>query len=199
LPKSLGGAVLTIGTAPAPFFYASPTQLNIQVPWEAPLGTATATSTVGASTSSASVNVVQYAPGVYTTTATGSGQGIIVGPTNGIAAPVGTFPGSQPVNPGDYVTIYCTGLGPVVNQPATGAVAGASPLPQTTPLQATAMIGGMAATVVYSGLTPGTVGLYQVNAQVPAGVTPGNAVPVTINIGGAVSNTVTLAVAAPPG
>jgi uncharacterized protein (TIGR03437 family) len=197
LPESLGGATLKIGPAAAPFFFAAPTQLNVQIPWEAPLGTVTATSTVGGSTSTAQVSVVQFSPGIFTTAQSGSGQGIIVGPTNGLAAPVGAFPGAQPVSVGDVVTIYCTGLGPVVNQPATGAVAGANPLPKTN-VQATATIGGVAAPVSYSGLTPGGVGLYQVNAQVPSGVASGNAVPVTISIGGATSNTVTLAVSAPP-
>jgi uncharacterized protein (TIGR03437 family) len=195
LPKSLGGAVLTVGNALAAFFYASPNQLNVQIPWETPLGSATATSTVGNSSSTTTVNVVQYAPGIYTTAQTGSGQGIIVGPTNGIAAPTGAFPGSQPVKVGDFVTIYCTGLGPVANQPATGAVATASPLP-STPIQATATIGGLPAAVNYSGLTPSAVGLYQVNAQVPAGVVPGNAVPVVIAISGVSSNSVTIAVTA---
>ena len=111
LPKSLGGATLKIGPAAAPFFYAAPTQLNVQIPWEAPLGTVTATSTVGSSTSTAQVSVVQYSPGIFTTAQNGSGQGIIVGPTNGFAAPAGAFPGSQPVSPGAFVTIYCTGLG----------------------------------------------------------------------------------------
>src|ERR1017187_10566739 len=193
LPTSLGGAAFKVGPAAAAFFFAAPTQLNVQIPWEAPLGTVTATSTVGSSTSTTQVSVVQYSPGIFTTTQSGSGQGIIVGPTNGLAAPVGAFPGSLPVRAGDVITIYCTGLGPVVNQPATGAVAGASPLPKTT-VQATATIGGVAATVSYSGLTPGGVGLYQVNAQVPAGVAIGNAVPVAVSIGGATSNTVTLAV-----
>jgi len=167
----------------------------VQIPWEAPLGTVTATSTVGSSTTTTQVTVAQFSPGIFTTTQTGSGQGIIVGP-NGIAAPSGAFPGSQPVNPGDFITIYCTGLGPVQNQPATGAAASPSPLPQTT-VQATATIGGLAAPVSYSGLTPGGVGLYQVNAQVPAGVTAGNAVAVTISIGGVASNSVTIAVATP--
>ncbi|HTS27638.1 MAG TPA: hypothetical protein VMH81_17310, partial [Bryobacteraceae bacterium] len=195
LPKSLGGATFNVGTAPAAFFFAAPTQLNVQIPWEAPLGTVTATSTVGSSTTTTQVTVAQFSPGIFTTTQTGSGQGIIVGP-NGIAAPSGAFPGSQPVNPGDFITIYCTGLGPVQNQPATGAAASPSPLPQTT-VQATATIGGLAAPVSYSGLTPGGVGLYQVNAQVPAGVTAGNAVAVTISIGGVASNSVTIAVATP--
>ena len=56
-------------------------------------------------------------------------------------------------------------------------------------------IGGISETASFSGLAPGFVGLYQVNAQVPAGVTAGSAVPVSISIGGATSNTVTIAVA----
>jgi uncharacterized protein (TIGR03437 family) len=54
--------------------------------------------------------------------------------------------------------------------------------------------------VLFSGLTPTFASLYQVNVQVPAGVTPGSAVPVVITAAGsqsgvvAVSNSVTIAV-----
>ncbi len=197
LPKSLGGAIFNIGSASSAFFFAAPTQLNVQIPWESPLGsTVTATSTVGSSTSTTQANIVQFSPGIFTTAQSGTGQGIIVNAaTNLLAAPVGAFPGSTPISPGAVITIYCTGLGSVVNPPATGAVAGASPLPATN-VQATATIGGVSAPVSYSGLTPGGVGLYQVNAQVPTGLTAGNALPVVISIGGVSSNTVTIAVAA---
>jgi uncharacterized protein (TIGR03437 family) len=49
-------------------------------------------------------------------------------------------------------------------------------------------------TASFSGLAPSFVGLYQVNALVPAGVASGNAVPVTITIGNVTSNTVTIPV-----
>jgi uncharacterized protein (TIGR03437 family) len=55
-------------------------------------------------------------------------------------------------------------------------------------------IGGLAANVQFSGLAPGYVGLYQVNAQVPAGSATGSAVPVVISMNGVTSNTVTMAV-----
>jgi uncharacterized protein (TIGR03437 family) len=55
-------------------------------------------------------------------------------------------------------------------------------------------IGGLPVTPSFAGLAPGYVGLYQVNAQVPSGVTPGNAVPVLMTVNGSVSNTVTVAV-----
>jgi uncharacterized protein (TIGR03437 family) len=62
---------------------------------------------------------------------------------------------------------------------------------QTTP---TVTIGGVSAKVQFSGLTPGFAGLYQVNVQVPDGVSPGDAVPVVVTIGGVSSNTATIAV-----
>ena len=58
----------------------------------------------------------------------------------------------------------------------------------------TVTIGGVPASVSFSGLAPGYFGLYQVNAQVPANAPTGNAVPVVLTIGGVSSNTVTIAV-----
>jgi uncharacterized protein (TIGR03437 family) len=55
-------------------------------------------------------------------------------------------------------------------------------------------IGGVPATPSFAGLAPGWVGLYQVNVQVPANAPTGDAVPVTLSVGGAVSNQVTIAV-----
>jgi uncharacterized protein (TIGR03437 family) len=55
-------------------------------------------------------------------------------------------------------------------------------------------MGGAPANVQFSELASGYVGLYQVNAQVPGGSATGTAVPVVISIGGAESNTVTMAV-----
>ena len=89
--------------------------------------------------------------------------------------------------------IYGTGLGPVTNQPASGDPAPSDPLSETV-MTPTVTIGGVSATVNFSGLAPGFVGLYQVNATVPDNVPTGDAVPVVLNIGGAASNTVTIAV-----
>jgi uncharacterized protein (TIGR03437 family) len=55
-------------------------------------------------------------------------------------------------------------------------------------------VGGALATLSFSGLAPGFVGLYQVNAQVPATAVNGAAVPVVLTIGGVTSNPVTIAV-----
>jgi len=58
----------------------------------------------------------------------------------------------------------------------------------------TVTIGGLAAPVTFAGLAPGLAGVYQVNAQVPAGVVANDAVPVVITQGNLQSNTATIAV-----
>ncbi len=55
-------------------------------------------------------------------------------------------------------------------------------------------IGGATRGVSFSGLAPGFVGLYQIDAIVPAGITPGNQVPVVVSIAGETSPPVTIAV-----
>jgi len=108
---------------------------------------------------------------------------------------------AKPASPGDFLQIYVTGLGKATpdGNPSgtvlpTGSVAPASgsPLYQTveTPV---VTIGGHAAKVLFSGIAPGYAGLYQVDVQVPAGVSPGNDVPVQITIGGK-SDSATIAV-----
>jgi len=91
------------------------------------------------------------------------------------------------------VQISCTGLGAVNNPPASGALP-AIDQPSSTVNTPHVTIGGMDATVVFAGLDPGQVGVYQVQALVPAGTPKGSAVPLVISMGGAASNTVTLAI-----
>ena len=84
------------------------------------------------------------------------------------------------------------------NQPATGTAASSNPL-STTQTPPAVTIGGMAATVNFSGLAAGFAGLYQVNVLVPASAPSGNAVPVVLSSGNLTSNTVTIAVSPGPG
>ena len=94
---------------------------------------------------------------------------------------------------GGYISIYCTGLG-ATDPPVASGQAGPADRVVTVKTRVTVTIGGQPATVIFAGLAPGFVALYQVNAQVPAGVTPGNALPVVITQGNARSNTATIAV-----
>jgi uncharacterized protein (TIGR03437 family) len=193
LPRVLDGLSVQLGGLGAPLTYAGPSQANVQVPWELTgESTVQLSATANGQTSLAlSVNLAPYAPGIFTTNAAGSGQGVVTDSTTGKIVD-----SSNPAIAGQtYLVIYCTGLGPVTNQPATGVATPASPLSwSATP---TVQIGGVSVPVLFSGLTPAFVGLYQINVQTPAGLQPGSAVPVVVSIGGATSNSVTIAVQAP--
>jgi uncharacterized protein (TIGR03437 family) len=190
LPTLLGGLSLTMGGKMMPLFYVSSSQLNSQVPWE--LSGQTSASIVATTSEGVSggqtVTLGVAAPGIFTVNSTGSGQGVVTIATTGrLVTP------AAPAPRGQYVTIYCNGLGAVSNQPATGAAASASSL-SSTPVLPTVLIGGVSASVNFSGLVPGLVGLYQVNALVPSSVPPGAALTLTLAISGQTSNTVTIPV-----
>ena len=188
LPTMLAGTTVTINGIPAPLYYVSPTQLNIQIPYEVSLGPSLTVQNNGAGVNYI-LSVAGTAPAIFTTNAQGTGQGSILNNTT-----YQLVDASHPATPGSaYIQIYCIGLGPVSNQPPDGSASPSGPLAETTtPTQVT--IGNVQADVIFSGLAPGYVGLYQVNALVPAGVAAGSAVPVVISMGGASSNTVTIAV-----
>ncbi len=195
-PTTLAGSSIQIGGRAAPLSFASPSQVNLQIPWELAGQTqASVIATVGAVLSNQqTMSIAPFAPGIFTLNEAGSSQGaVLIAGTPLFAAPPSAA-GRQPAKGGELISIYCTGLGAVSNQPATGfAAAPADPLSVTTTTP-TVTIGGMVAQVSFSGLAPGTVGLYQVNVQVPLGAPAGNAVQVTLSNGGATSNTVTIVV-----
>ncbi len=191
LPETLAGLSLQFNTiSTAPLFFVSGGQVNLQVPWELAgqaQGSLTATLN-GQSGTAQTVNLATFAPAIFTTNAQGSGPGAILDASNRLVD------ASNPATPGSTVLqIFCTGLGPVTNQPQTGSPAPLTSLSYTltTP---TVKIGGALAGITFSGLAPGYVGLYQVNAEVPAGLTANTAAPVVISMQGTSSNTVTIAV-----
>jgi uncharacterized protein (TIGR03437 family) len=199
LPITLGGAtvILSVGSSSsiAPLFYVSPTQISFQVPLNNPVGTQTLTITQGTQSVTVPVQIVVYAPAIFTTNNSGSGQAaVLIANTATITAPKGAFADSRPAHIGEYISIFCTGLGDVSPRPALGAPSPLNPLAKTT-VQPTVTIGGVAATnVQFSGLTPGAVSLYQVNVQIPDGAPTGDQVPVVITIGGVTSNSANIAV-----
>jgi uncharacterized protein (TIGR03437 family) len=194
-PLTLSGLSVQFGNGLAgPIYYVSGNQVILQAPWElAGQMQATVTATIGGQTSAAqNVPVVPFSPGIFSMNGQGMGQGAIVD-----AFTYQLIDANSPATAGvSYVQIYCTGLGAVTNQPATGAPAGSNPLSSTSAKPAVT-IGNVDADVQFSGLAPGEVGLYVVNVQVPATAPMGDAVPLVITIGGATSNTVTMAVRPP--
>jgi uncharacterized protein (TIGR03437 family) len=181
----------------APLFYVSGTQVNIQIPWEMLVSapgpgqlqwqSTIAANLNGQAGAAQTIDVVAFAPAIFTTNSQGTGPGAILDSSYRLVN------SSNPAHAGSDILIYCTGLGAVTNQPATGAAALSFPLSATTTTP-TVMIGEVPVAPSFSGLAPGYVGLYQVNALVPAGTPTGEAVPVVVSIGGVASNVVTIPV-----
>jgi uncharacterized protein (TIGR03437 family) len=190
LPTNLAGTSVLFAGISSPLTFAGDGQINAMVPFETAVNT---TQQVivnrGISPSTPQpVTVAAAAPGVFTRDGSGGGQGIIVNAVTYVLADP-----THPVKAGDVVTIYCTGLGQVNPTVVTGSPTPLAPLSNAiNPV--TVSIGGVSSSVLFAGLTPLYVGLYQVNAIVPAGVTPGDQVPVVVTAAGQQSQPVTIAV-----
>ena len=201
LITSLCGASVTLNDIPAPLFYATPTQLGVQIPFEL-AGAASAqivVTVLGQSSTPRTVFLDAAAPGIFALNQAGTGPGAILiaisdVPTLAVAA--GSVPGvtSRPARRGEFVTIYATGLGVTSLPLATGAPSAG----EETALKATVTIDGLPAAVSFSGTAPGFVGLNQINVAVPEGSRVAADVPVVVMLetpfGAKVSNTVTMAV-----
>ncbi len=99
----------------------------------------------------------------------------------------------NPVAPGDFIVIFAAGLGAVEPEVVSGDAAPVSPLAFAAG-SVTVTIGGLPAPVFFAGLTPGFAGLYQINALVAEETAAGDAVPIVIQVGDAVSPPVTISV-----
>ena len=177
LPANLAGTSVTINGVAAPLFYASPTQINLQVPAEVPAGTASGYSSVPVVVTTAAgpsqpvmVDTYYVGPGIFTLNGSGCGQAAVLN-----VKPDGTVSLNGPSNsaaPGDYLEVFGTGLGPpkVAIPDGTPAPAGMSDE------SGVARLLGATTLSTSAWKAPGLVGVDQINAQVPPGVLEGCAV-----------------------
>lgn len=195
LPTSLGGvSVLYNGELALPLLYASNGQINLQIPWEAD-GTVTFTPRVGSRVGQPiAVPLGGFEPGVYTLSQADPAQGaiLIAGTGGAVAAPQGAFSSSRPARAGEILEVYASGLGPVEDAPPIGMPAPL--LPRTTFVEPTATVGGVEARVLFSGLAPGLVGVYQVNVEIPADSPSGDSIEVRLTTAERSSEPVTVAI-----
>lgn len=203
LPTTLGATSVTVtcgaGSFQAPLFFVSPFQINLQLPWEL-LGQPQAILTVtfsGVISNPITLPIAAIGPGIFSLNSQGGGPGaILISGSADLAQPAGSVPGrtSRPASRSGIVSIFCTGLGALTTTPPPDGTVTPSGTLFNIAAPVAVSIGGGPVIPSFAGLAPGFVGLYQVNAQVPTGMTPGNAVPVFLIVGGVTSNTVTIAV-----
>jgi uncharacterized protein (TIGR03437 family) len=186
LPYEIAGVSVLVDGAPAPLLAVADMgwyqQINIQVPdqFQSPQ-----TIEVSQSGQTGQLNVDVYDTLVYGGVQwgvffdDGTGHGVFQ------HADYTLVISDHPAQPGEVIIAYCSNLAPfsdVVNAPAIGYPAQASPLPSLSPIRspfttlAKVLVNNQAAEILYAGLTPYSTGLFQINFRVPAGTAAGDAV-----------------------
>jgi uncharacterized protein (TIGR03437 family) len=189
LPTTLSGTTVTFDGIAAPIYYVSDRVVEVQAPTSLTTGALTSIQVTSSFGSSSAVQLIASTanPGIFTYESGGGGQAKAInqdGSPNGDGSILGT---DTPAPPGSIIQVYATGLGAVTPAVAAGTPAPSSPL-STTVSPVTANIAGREATVMFAGLAPGMVGLYQANIVVPP-TAPSGAGRLTLYVNGIGSQT----------
>jgi uncharacterized protein (TIGR03437 family) len=168
LPTSFNGISVVVGGMPSPLYYVSPTQINAQIPFELQPGQQyqVIVSANGALTTPDSIQLSPATPGLA---ALPDGTLIALHSDGSLVST------ASPAQPGEYLVAFLAGMGPTTVPVASGAASPLSPLASPVPADAPVLtINGNTYPISFAGLTPGLVGLYQMNFQVPTGLPAGN-------------------------
>ncbi len=156
----------------APIVFASDGQINAQAPYETAVGDASVVVVAnGVRSKPATMAVVAVAPGLFPVVQNADYS-------------INRF--SDPAKVGTYITAYLTGQGELDIPVATGAAAPSLPLSRPK-APVTATLGGVAASIYFAGLTPGLIGVCQVDVLVPD--IPAGEAQFIVKIGAIASNT----------
>jgi uncharacterized protein (TIGR03437 family) len=185
LPTALADSCMSVNGTLLPLLFASPTQINAQLPFNTTGLSSLVLYTPGGISDTFNFTVQPTAPSVFRT-------------ANGTATIIRDIDGqfitnNTPIHLNEYLTIYLTGMGGTTPSVAPGAASPSNPLAVAT-VQPTITIGGSSIFVLWAGLAPNQVGVYQINALVPFhGIPTGNSIPFKITQGTA-STTIMLKV-----
>ncbi len=182
-PTTLEGTRVLFDDTPGPMVYTSATQVSAIVPYAVAGKTSVkvAVEYSGVKSSTVEMAVAGTAPAIFTISGSGSGQGAILNQDYSVNST------ASPARRGQVIQIFATGEG-VTNPVVTdGLLVPATSLAH--PIAAVSVkIGDLDAPVEYAGSAPGLVaGLLQVNAKIPSNARTGDAVPLTLTIGDAQS------------
>lgn len=184
LPVSLAGVSVSFDapgiSVPGHIYFVTPRQVDVQIPWELQ----------GQTSAQMKVSVGESQSAVYTVALANASPAAFQIPdsANGrlVAAALDTnnhvISTANPARRNQTISLYVNGLGAVNHTPASG-----DPTPSqqfaTTAVTPTVTIGGANARVAFSGLSPSSIGLYQINVTVPSQA-PAGLQPVVITIDG---------------
>jgi uncharacterized protein (TIGR03437 family) len=186
LPGLLGGVCVTLNNTPIPLLATSAGQINAQVPFTLAAGRyplVVRSIPAQAASAAVNVNVLRYAPAVFV-----DAQGPLI-----LHADGSRVNQDRPGKRDEKITIYATGLGTTTGGRVTaGALSPSSPLAVTGPVNVyfgNPLIKEAGIIVDWSGLLPGSIGVYQIQVRIPGAHIKGDGLPVTLKIGGTSSPT----------
>ena len=170
LPRKIADTEVFVDGSAVPLFYASPGQVNFQVPSATSTGQSLVEVKVGGQTvTRTSMTVLASAPGLFAA-----------------ANPDGTLnSGTNAAKRGDTLVVYGTGQGAVT--PAVQDGAAASTTLASSVVAPLVFLGGKQMPVAFSGLTPGFAGLWQINVTLPSDAPTGTDMELTV-VSGSTSN-----------
>lgn len=196
LTTTLNGVQVLLNGNPIPVQYVSATQINVQIPYDAPLGDATLNVVANGQKSNAvSLQIqptapvllpYQGGPYVIAQTASGGFEG---------------YSPSAPAHAGDTLVLYAVGLGATSPAVPAGTASPSSPLANVAtppmicfgapnPINPTALCTAPS----FAGLTPTFFGLYQLNFVVPDNAPKGDSVAIFVQVGQGISNVLHIAI-----
>ena len=178
LPISTEGVAALVNGVAAPLYYVAAGQLNLQIPYDtAANSTAVLSINNNGQVTTKSFQVAAASPGIFMD-------------ATGALVPQAT------ATRGQEIAFYVTGIGAVSPAISTGAAPASSTaisdLPKPTQTT-TVTIGGVQANIDFIGITPGLVGVTQINVGVPGGIATG-AQPVVVKVGAVASAAATLTI-----
>ncbi len=180
LPTALGESCLTVNGVAVPILFVSDKQINAQLPFQIDGNVTMILRTPGGIGNNYNLQVQPTAPSIFRTGQAGPDSSIptVVRQTNGELVTL-----SNPIHPEDMIVIFLTGMGNTLPAIDAGVPAPADPLSAAI-VPPVLDIAGVQLTVTYAGLSPGQVGVYQINATVPRSVKEGVSQSLRITQGG---------------
>jgi uncharacterized protein (TIGR03437 family) len=187
-PTKLSGVQVQINGVDAPIYYVlnegSYDLVSVLVPYETQ---APGIANIQVITSAGSSNIVSVyvgatQPGSFTQLSNGIGYVA----AQRVNANYSLVTPANPAQPADSIVVYTTGLGATNPVLADGSITPGTALTNAVNEVDVYLDGptsSVQATVAFSGLTPGLIGLYQINFTVPSGVSAGDNILELVGIG----------------
>jgi uncharacterized protein (TIGR03437 family) len=189
-PKTLSDTTVLFNGKAIDLWYVSAGQINAFIPFGTPVNTTANLQIQRGSAMSVPVqlSIVAADPALFLAGPEPVNLGLVVdyrGTANFIVD------AQHPVKPGDVLTLYALGLGPVNVDLSPDKITPAGPLVKVTS-PVVVSIGGVSTTPSFAGMSAGSVGLYQVNVTVPSGVAASDEAPIIVTVGSVSSMVVTI-------